>query len=61
MDSQERFPSKVPKRNYASTKDEQLRQLRSDGLLQRFAGSREKLSSDRYRPLYHYVQPPRAP
>ena len=57
MDSQERFPSKVPKRNYASTKDEQLRQLRSDGLLQRFAGSREKLSSDRYRPLYHYVNP----
>ena len=57
MDNQVRFPSKVPRRRYASSKDEQLRQLRSDGLLQRFAQSRERLSSDRYRPLFHYVNP----
>ena len=49
--------SKVPKRTYSSTLAEQQQELKSDGLMSRFAASRRQLSSDRYRPLYHYVNP----
>ena len=49
--------SKVPKRSYSTTLTNQLEELKSDGLMARFADSRRQLSSDRYRPLYHYVNP----
>ena len=47
-----------------TTKEEQLRpndsklaQLGPEGMLQRFANSRQKLAADPYRPLYHFVSP----
>ena len=55
--STERFPSKVPKRTYATTLDEQLKQLKTDEPALRFAESRKRLSFDSYRPVYHYVNP----
>ena len=51
------FPSKAPQRTYATTLDEQLNQLRTDELMLRFAESRNRLASDPYRPIYHYVNP----
>ena len=51
------FPSKVPKREYPTTLNDQLEQLDTDELMLRFAESRRRLSSDPYRPLYHYVNP----
>jgi len=48
---------KVPHRTYSTTLDEQLEQLKTDELLQRFAASRQRLSSDPHRPHYHYVNP----
>ena len=51
------FTSKVPLRFYATTLDEQLEQLQTDELTLRFAASRKRLSSDPYRPVYHYVNP----
>ena len=52
-----KFPSKVTQRTYATTLEEQLEQLKRDELTVRFAKSRQSLSSDRYRPIYHYVNP----
>ena len=58
MNSETNFPpSKVPQRTYPTTLDEQLEDLKSDQLMERFARSRKKLSSDPYRPVYHYVNP----
>ena len=51
------FTSKVPQRSYAVTLDEQLEQLKTDELVERFGRSRSQLSSDPYRPIYHYVNP----
>ncbi len=49
--------SKVPQKTYGITLDEQLEQLKSDELLQRFQVSRAKLAADPHRPIYHYVNP----
>ena len=49
--------SKVPQRTYATTLEEQLEQLDTDPLLQRFHASRQQLSGDPHRPVYHYVNP----
>ncbi len=46
-----------PDETYPRTLDEQLEALRDDGQLQRFRESRERLASDRYRPLYHFSVP----
>ena len=51
------FASKVPQRVYATTTEEQLEELKTDELMLRFERSRERLSSDPYRPIYHYVNP----
>ena len=51
------FPSKAPKRTYATTLDEQLDELRTDELMLRFAESRRQLASDPHRPIYHFVNP----
>jgi len=51
------FASKVPRRTYATTIDEQLEQLKTDEMLIQFADSRKKLSLDPYRPIYHFVNP----
>ena len=47
--------SKVPHRTYATTLKEQIVQLTSDELLERFRASRKNLSTDPHRPIYHYV------
>ena len=57
MTSPIKYPSKLPQRTYATTLHEQRKQLETDEMLQRFAESRKALSSDPYRPAYHYVNP----
>lgn len=52
------YTSRVPRRDrYADTLPEQLEQLRDDPQVLRFAESRRRLAADRYRPIYHYVNP----
>ena len=51
------FASRVPQRVYATALDEQLEQLKTDEMMLGFAESRKQLSSDPYRPIYHYVNP----
>ena len=57
MNVNQDYISKVPQRSYPSTLDRQLAALETDELVLRFAASREKLAADRYRPVYHYVNP----
>ena len=57
MSTEINFTSKVPQRTYATTLDEQLEQLKTDELMLRFADSRQRLSKDPYRPVYHFVNP----
>ena len=49
--------STVPKYTFAKTLAEQEDQLKSNPMMERFAASRKSLSSDPYRPTYHYVNP----
>ena len=53
----EDYTSKVPMYTFATTLEEQEEQLKTNPLLLRFYESRKKLSSDPYRPIYHYVNP----
>ena len=52
-----KYPPKLPQRTYATTLDEQREQLASDEMLERFAAARKAVSTDPYRPTYHYVNP----
>jgi beta-fructofuranosidase len=56
---QHKWVSKVPKFTFAETLEEQEQQLKTNPLILRFAESRKKLAADRYRPIYHYVNPER--
>jgi len=56
-DKQPDYTSRVPKFTFADTLDRQEAQLKTNPLLLRFAQSRKKLAGDRYRPIYHYVNP----
>lgn len=51
------YTSKVPHFTFKNTLQEQEDQLKDNTLITRFAESRKKLSSDRFRPVYHYVNP----
>ncbi len=51
------YVSAVPKATFATTIEEQEKQLQSDPLILRFAESRKKQSKDPYRPIYHFVSP----
>ncbi len=51
------YTSKVPKYTFANTLDEQEAQLKTNPLMLRLIESRKKLSGDRFRPIYHYVNP----
>ncbi|HEX8040770.1 MAG TPA: glycoside hydrolase family 32 protein [Chryseosolibacter sp.] len=51
------YLSPVPKFTFAETLAEQEEQLRNNPLVLRFAASRKKLSTDKYRPIYHFVSP----
>jgi len=49
--------SRVPQFTYPETLEAQEAALKDNLLLKRFAASRKRLSQDRYRPIYHYVNP----
>lgn len=51
------YTSKVPKYTFAATLEEQEAQLKTNPLMLRLIESRKKLSADRFRPIYHYVNP----
>ena len=51
------YKSKVPKYSFANTLHEQEAQLEKHPMIERFAKSRALLSSDPYRPIFHYVNP----
>lgn len=51
------YASKVPRYSFGHTLAEQEAQLDTNKLMQRFAESRKRLSADRFRPIYHYVNP----
>ncbi len=52
------YTSLVPRRErYAETLEAQEAQLRDDPQVLRFAASRTGMAGDRYRPIYHYVNP----
>ena len=49
--------SSVPRFTFADMREAQEAQLRTNPLIHRFVESRKKMSSDPYRPVYHYVSP----
>lgn len=49
--------SKAPKYSFGNTLLEQETQLNKNEMIGRFARSREQLSSDPHRPIFHYVNP----
>jgi beta-fructofuranosidase len=51
------YTSRVPKYVFGRTLEEQEKQLSTNPLLLRMKESRKKLSGDRFRPVYHYVNP----
>lgn len=51
------YISKVPKFSFGSTMQEQEMQLKDNPLMKRMLESRKRLSTDKYRPVYHYVNP----
>ncbi len=51
------YISPVPKFTFAKTLAEQEEQLKTNPLMLRFAKSRKRLSSDPYRPIYHFISP----
>ena len=51
------YRSRTPQYHFAETLEEQEAQLRDNPMMQRFAESRRRLSSDAHRPLYHFVSP----
>ena len=51
------YTSKVPFYRFGTTFQEQEEQLKTNPLLSRMNESRKKLLSDKFRPIYHYVNP----
>jgi beta-fructofuranosidase len=51
------YTSKVPKFTFSNSLADQQSQLKTNPLLLRFAESRKKMASDKYRPVYHYINP----
>lgn len=51
------YTSLVPKYTFSSTLKEQESELKDNPLTARMADARSKLSSDKFRPIYHYVNP----
>ena len=51
------YASPVPSYTFSSTLEEQEEELKTNPLLLRFKESREKMSIDPHRPIYHYVNP----
>jgi beta-fructofuranosidase len=53
----EKHPSPVPRQQFSRTRAKQSAELKTNELMRRFAGSRQRLAADRYRPAYHFVSP----
>jgi beta-fructofuranosidase len=53
----ERYPSPTPRQVFSGTLLEQEQELWTNKLMLRFAQSRKRLSTDPYRPIYHFVSP----
>ena len=53
----EDYTSPVPSYTFSTTLEEQEEELKINPLLLRFKESREKMSNDPHRPIYHYVNP----
>ncbi|PKQ45401.1 glycosyl hydrolase family 32 domain protein [Confluentibacter flavum] len=53
----EDYTSKVPRFIFDTILHNQELQLKNNPLILRFATSREKLKNDKYRPIYHFVNP----
>src|SRR4051812_9995776 len=51
------YTSKVPKFTFSSSLQEQQQELKTNPLILRFAASRRQLEGDKFRPIYHYVNP----
>jgi beta-fructofuranosidase len=51
------YASKLPHYTFGNTLEEQELQLQDNPMLQAFRESRQRLASNRYRPLYHFVHP----
>lgn len=51
------YTSEVPKYDFPTTLQAQEEALSQNPMMQRFAQSRKELSSDPYRPIYHFVNP----
>ncbi len=51
------YTSRVPKYTFANTLKEQEAQLKTNPLMLRLIESRKKLAADKFRPIYHYVNP----
>lgn len=56
-ESQPDYTSRVPQYTFADTLEEQEAQLKTNPLMLRLIKSRKKISDDRYRPIYHYINP----
>ena len=50
-----KYPPKIQQKTYAKTLEEQQRQLENDDLIREFSSSRQRFSTDPYRPIYHYI------
>ena len=53
----EDYTSIVPSYTFSTILEEQEEELKTNPLLLRFKESREKMSNDPHRPIYHYVNP----
>jgi beta-fructofuranosidase len=51
------YISAVPKYNFSNTLAQQQLELKNNPLLIRFSASRKKMAGDKYRPIYHYINP----
>ncbi|MBA2423673.1 MAG: glycoside hydrolase family 32 protein, partial [Chitinophagales bacterium] len=51
------YTSKVPKYTFSTTLKEQEAELKTNPLMLRLVESRKKLAGDKFRPIYHYVNP----
>ena len=51
------YTSRVPKYTFADTLEEQEAQLRANPLVRRLIESRKSVAGERYRPIYHYINP----
>ncbi|MFC1713409.1 glycoside hydrolase family 32 protein [Candidatus Poribacteria bacterium] len=56
-ESQPDYTSRVPQYTFADTLEEQEAQLKTNPLMQRLIESRKKMAGERYRPIYHYINP----